>query len=74
MHSNSIFSVFLYWGFSNFSPESDRMILSEHLDSSFKESTIFLLTEDEIKGLHSIRGLESSPLHTIPVFRLLLLK
>jgi hypothetical protein len=74
MHSNSIFTVFLYWGFANFSPESDRMIVSKYLDSSIKESNIFLLSEKEIKELYTMRGLESTPLHSIPIFHLLLLK
>lgn len=74
MHPNSIFSAFLYWGFANFSPESDRMIVSKHLDSSTKESNIFLLSEQDIKGVYTMRGLEDSPLHSIPIFRLLLLK
>jgi len=74
MHSNSIFSAFLYWGFAYFSPDSERMIVSKHLDSSTKESNIFILNEHEIKTLHSMRGLESSPLDSIPIFHLLLLK
>jgi len=74
MHGNSIFSAFLYWGFANFSPESDRMIVSKYLDSSFKESNIFLLSEEDIKGLYTMRGSESSPLDSIPAIRLLLLK
>ena len=74
LHPNSIFSAFLYWGFANFSPESDRMIVSKYLDSSFKESNIFLLSEEDIKGLYTMRGSESSPLDSIPIFRLLLLK
>jgi hypothetical protein len=69
IHSNSIFHAFFYWGFANFSPESDRMIVSKHLDSSTKESNIFLLSEKEIKELHTLRGLDS-----IPVMQLLLLK
>jgi len=72
-HSKSIFQAFFYWGFANFSPESERMIVRKQLDSSTKESNIFLLSEKEIKGLHSLRG-DTSPLDTIPVMHLVLLK
>jgi hypothetical protein len=68
-HSNSIFQAFFFWGFANFSPESERMILRKHLDSSNKESNIFILSEEEIKGLHSLYALDS-----IPIISLFLLK